>query len=271
MTRFHREFTECGHCLNEEEVVIWDVIDAEKDPDLVEKILRKELQVFFCQNCNRSYILQKPLLLIDRPHHLMVYYRPDMAQSPDLLPRARDGRLAAEAEALLPHDFGFPTDDLTLRLVTSYNDLIEKIHLAREGLSDRLMEVVKLAMEARLAEEDRLEAERRKAEAAAAAEENPEAAFSLEAEAYAADSEGDGADEAENALYFLGIEDGKFLFQRFHARLGWRQVELAPEVYRQAEGLLEDHLPAEGRWDLADRVWAARFIEAAGEALAAGR
>lgn len=240
MTHFHYEPVECKYCLNEEEIVVWDMIDLADDPDLEDKILHKDLQNFICHNCQRNYLLEKPFLLIDRAKKSLIYYHPGFNESLADMPREKDGRLAAALRGQLPTDFGFETKGFRLRLVTDYNDLIEKLHIARCGLSDRLIEVVKLAMEARLNDEDQLAWEK-------AAAENPEL------EEYTNQA------FEQKELHFLGQEGPSLLFQRHTSGLGWRQLELSSEVYDRAELLLSARLPEEGSWDAVDRTWALAF------------
>lgn len=249
MTKFHRELLECNYCLNEEETVVWDVIDADSDPDLIEKILLKELQIFYCQNCQRSYLLPRPFLVIDRARKYLIYFAADFsAAEKKELPRAEDGRLLPDLEKHLPHDFGFSTEGFALRLVADYNELIEKIHVARSGLSDRLLELLKAAMRLRLFEDDRKERER--AEAAYA--EDPKDKEPLPP--YDPEEE-----RRQEQLLFLGREDKKLLFQRFTPSTGWRQLELDEAAYDGAEMRLGDKLPPEGQWEKIDESWALVF------------
>lgn len=145
MTRFHREYVSCPHCLNEEEIAIWDQIDAVTDPDLKERMLRKKLQVFECKNCGRTHLIAQPLLYRDDMSHLLIWCDPQLD--------------AAEAGSKLPALLNqLPVDDdYRYRLTISSNELNEKIHLAEYELDDRIMEIVKLAVLAWQHEEIRVE------------------------------------------------------------------------------------------------------------------
>ncbi len=266
MTKFHRELLECNYCLNEENVPVWDVVDAEEDPDLVEKILLKELQTFVCSNCQRSYVIPRPFLLIDRPNKSLIYFEGrEKEKMPESVPRQEDGSLLPELEEKLPHDFGFPTEDFSLRLVSDYNALIEKIHIERAGLSDRLLEVLKLAMQTRLLDDDRQEFIKEKERAREEATANPadEEAAALHAELKDLAFDPLKAME-ESSLLFLGKEGQRLLFQRYSPYTGWRQLELQGKAYDQAEMLLSKRLPAEGRWEKIDREWAKIFAVKSG-------
>ena len=134
MTRFHRELVSCPHCLNEEEIAIWDQVDAATDPDLKERLLRKRLQIFECKNCGRTHLLPQPLLYRDEDKHLLIWCDPQLE--------------AAEAVSKLPDLLNqLPANDnYRYRITISSNEMNEKIHLAEYELDDRIMEIVKLAV-----------------------------------------------------------------------------------------------------------------------------
>lgn len=226
MTRFHKALHPCSHCGSEEEVVIWDIVDAEQDPDLKERLLQKKLQVAECQNCGEEQLLALPLLYVDSKLDLVYYYCPQFA---DIL-HARDNAGARHHGSNLPEglaeelDQVFPPglNEMKMRLVPIYNDLIEKIHLSDYELDDRLMEVVKIALRSRYLSEEQLRFE---------------------------------------AVFFLSASEDTLLFQVFEAEQGWNSLEIYREIYDNAEAALEDRLPEEGRWLLIDEQYALRIIE----------
>ncbi len=247
MTRFHRETVTCPHCLNEEEVVIWDVIDVNEDPDLEEKLLLKELQNYECQNCNHLYILERPLLYLDRSNQAAYYFAPAIQDITDAV--REDGRLDPALAAELPLDFGLDLSTYTLRLVSTYNDLIEKVHLLLDGYSDRLMEVVKLAVKTRLAEEN-------------IAEVSKQTELDDEAKAAALSS------GATTEVLYLGnqVDEDQhlqLLLQTYSVANGWQQLELAAQVYDNTAALLLTSLPAEDRWDIVDSRTAEAMVASA--------
>lgn len=145
MTRFHREYVSCPHCLNEEEIAIWDQIDAVTDPDLKERLLRKKLQVFECKNCGRTHLMSQPLLYRDDDSRLLIWCDPQ-------LKTAEEGSKLPDLLNQLPVD-----DSYRYRLTISSNEMNEKIHLTEYDLDDRIMEIVKLAVLAWQKEEIRVE------------------------------------------------------------------------------------------------------------------
>jgi len=127
---FVREELQCPVCLNEATTTLWQVINAAADPDLKDKLLRKDLLVQPCSNCGNTWLPARPLLYRDPAKSLMYYCH--AGQSPEQ---------AAEAVKVLPNPAGWQ-----LRLVADYNQLIEKIHIADHFCDDRLIEFIKLAV-----------------------------------------------------------------------------------------------------------------------------
>ncbi len=255
MTRFHRETVSCPHCLNEEEVIIWDLIDVSQDPDLEDKLLLKELQNFECQNCNHLYILERPLLYLNPQKKTAIYYAPTLQEIADAV--RVNGRLAPDLAAQLPLDFGLDFSTYHLRLVSSYNALIEKVHLLQDGLSDRLMEVVKLAVKTRLAEENIDLTD--EAKAAALHSGTTSEILYLGSDP----AEGENEDAGISAGIGSGAREGapkQLLFQTYSVGNGWQQLELAPQVSGNTAAILLPSLPAEDRWDIVDEKTAESMI-----------
>ena len=242
MTRFHKALVQCPFCASDEEVVIWDLIDVGEDPDLRERLLTKGCQVLYCQNCGEESILAEPLTYVDPRRRLVIAWRPELEE----VPGAAEGQDAPDAEeALLNLPPGLDLDQLPridalvaaadeqgrgpwrLRLVATYNDLLEAIHCFDAGLDDRVLEVVKLALRTRYADEENIRFE---------------------------------------AMHFLALGEGVLLFQVLEAEQGWHSLEIHAELYDNAYDMLVDRLPAESQWQRIDEAFALRFIEAMGAA-----
>ncbi len=131
MSRFHRSLVTCPRCSNDIDGVIWDMIDAGSDPDLKDKLFRKQIQEQECQNCGETFVLAEPLIYREDQHQLLVFYWP-----------AERGE-----DAPLPYPEHFP--GMRLRRVRQYNELIELVHIADHHFDDRLMAVVKVAIRSR--------------------------------------------------------------------------------------------------------------------------
>lgn len=229
MTKFHYEDIRCPHCLNEEKIPVWDIVDISEDADLKEKIMLKELQTFECQNCNHFYVLDKPFLYIDPEQELMIFYA---AKFKDVLlkPEARNdkGELKELIRKNLPLDFGINVEDFTLRIVSDYNSLIEKMHVFDYELNDFIIEVLKLSVKI-----------------------NPPKIV---------DEKGNQTVRQISLIYFVGIEDDKFVFQTYSDDQVWRQILLEPSVYKQAQAMLKNKLPEGKSWELVDELGASIYL-----------
>ncbi len=150
-TAFHQVLAQCPVCLNEEELTIWDVIDASTDPDLKEKLLRKTLQSLECRNCGHSTLIAAPLIYRDPHRHILIECRPELGPD-DLMARALDLRQAG------PTLWPLTAEEKPFRrLVFSINDLIEKILACEQDIDDRALEIVKAAVKNHNAQEKPIE------------------------------------------------------------------------------------------------------------------
>lgn len=127
---YHKDIT-CPVCLYEEPATKWTVINAATDPDLKDRLLRKQIHQQICSNCGNLYLIVQPLLYLDPAAQLIIYCHPDQSAGP----------IPDSIIAEIP-----PLTGWTMRLVADANQLIEKIHLADHHCDDRVMELVKLAI-----------------------------------------------------------------------------------------------------------------------------
>ncbi|MDY0167042.1 MAG: CpXC domain-containing protein [Thermoguttaceae bacterium] len=133
MSRSEETTVECPKCTSEQSFTHWQSVNVTLDPDLKEKILDRTLVTFTCENCGYVAEVYHPLLYHDMEQRLMVFLgdeAPDASTSEDV-----SGSLASSSEA-----------EYTFRLVSSSNELIEKILIRDAGLDDRVVEVFKLLL-----------------------------------------------------------------------------------------------------------------------------
>ena len=222
MTLLHKKLLICPHCLNEEDVTIWDIIDTSQDPDLREEVLQKRVQQFVCSNCHHEWIAAEPFLYHDPQDKLLLYYGPQFAELlREGLPESQN--LPKQIQKALPVEWAQASSDYKLRITTEYNDLIEKIHIFEFGLDDRLIEVLKVAIHSRQMEQD--------------------------------------PDNRWDELHFLAASGDDLIFSTYNEQDNWQAVNLEYEAYENSEQLLAQLLPPEGRWNLVDMNWAVRFVQ----------
>jgi ribosomal protein S27AE len=221
---FHKQLILCPRCGSEENATLWDIVNAQSDPDLKERLLRKVLQSHECANCGEVFVLAEPMAYHDPDRRLLIAVLPVVAQDDrrDKAPLPPDPLVAGRmALAALGHELDV-AEGYTLRLVTDYNHLIEKIHLADHGRSDRVIEVLKVAV-------------RR----------NP--------------SPGAPVSGIEEMLY-LTERDGVLLFMIRDGEGAWLQMELDAAIYDNVEHVMGETLRDDGEWAVIDTAYAVEVI-----------
>lgn len=234
MTLFHRGDRICPKCQNEASVVIWDRVNIEEDPDLKDRLLRKQLLTYDCENCGEMLTLSEPLLYMEPAAGLMVYLTPQLAewQTSESGQDTAPGDEPAEAAGLagvpetwlaqLNQTLGEMPGVRNLRLVGSVNELIEKVHLSDHHVDDRVMAILKVALKARYRADDDIDILRQ---------------------------------------YFLSADDDRMLLQTETAGRGWYTLEMPVSIYDNAVRELAAQLPdLDGRWSVVDEIWAVRWM-----------
>jgi hypothetical protein len=86
---------QCPHCGNEQELEIWGSVNVKLDPELKEKLLGGEINVFACEKCGKRTFYDAPLLYHDMELHFCIQYiPPEELDDPSLFQRfALDGTL----------------------------------------------------------------------------------------------------------------------------------------------------------------------------------
>lgn len=119
----------CPNCGVPQEVSMYETVNVTAEPAFKDQIFRRALNHTECPHC-QSEILSE-LLYYDRSRNFMISLRPDGDRTGEELSR-RKVRLIVE--------------DMTLRIVHQYDDLIEKIRIFENKLDDCLIEFLKLTL-----------------------------------------------------------------------------------------------------------------------------
>ena len=130
MSKTHIESISCPECGTSADFKVYDSINVSNDPKLKILLLEGELTTFICPNCNYDVQVSSDLLYHDMDKKIFIWLKyPDGNQQPSVDPRA---------EVILGITEGY-----NCRLVTSLNDLIEKILVFDDGYDDLDIEVLK--------------------------------------------------------------------------------------------------------------------------------
>ena len=133
MSKHHIEKVTCPSCHHEGEFELWDSINTVLDPEMKEKVLNQSIFLYACPNCGETFRLNYPTLYHQMEDLIMIY-------------------LVSESEVEKTYEmfygenalFDFRTEKYLARIVTSPNQLVEKIQIFDAGNDDRIMELVKL-------------------------------------------------------------------------------------------------------------------------------
>ena len=133
MSRHHIEKVTCPSCHHEGDFELWDSINTALDPEMKEKVLNQSIFLYTCPNCGETFRLNYPTLYHQMEDLVMIYLVPE-----------------SEVEKTYEMFYGenaladYRTEKYLNRIVTSANQLIEKIKIFDAGKDDRIIELVKL-------------------------------------------------------------------------------------------------------------------------------
>ena len=132
-SQFEKVEITCPVCLNEEQGTIWQRINAQSDPDLKQRLLKKTLQVHPCSNCGHEVLISTDFVYVDPDKKLIIACQPSSG--------------ADRHNQSIPSWQQTASDNGWLaRITINTNQLIEKIHVLDNGKDDRLIELVKLSL-----------------------------------------------------------------------------------------------------------------------------
>ena len=133
MSKHHIEKVTCPSCHHEGDFEVWDSINTVLDPAMKEKVLNQSIFLYTCPNCGETFRLNYPTLYHQMEDLVMIYLVPE-----------------SEVEKTYEMFYGenaladYRTEKYLYRIVTSANQLIEKIKIFDAGKDDRIIELVKL-------------------------------------------------------------------------------------------------------------------------------
>lgn len=130
----------CPKCNKESDFTVWDSINIQLDPEMKDKVLSREAFMFKCPECGENTQVFYSTLYHDMEKKMMIYLLPD------------DEKAIKEAAAFMSDTEKYPggldmsviAGEYSNRIVTSINELQEKIHIADAGYDDRVIEIIKM-------------------------------------------------------------------------------------------------------------------------------
>ena len=130
---------ECGH---EQEIHVIPSVNVTLDPEMREKVLSGEIFLFTCEKCGFSGFAGYPFIYEDKETAggFLIYLEPEC-------PDREVGVDGDVADQVLLHT-------MTMRLVTTVNELKEKIFVFEAGLDDRVLELFKMLALSKMESDD---------------------------------------------------------------------------------------------------------------------
>lgn len=133
MSKHNTEEITCPSCHHKGSFEIWSSINTVLNPELKEKVLSQELFKYTCPNCGESFPLYYSTLYHQMDDRIMIY-------------------LVSESEVEKTYELfrgehpltDFHAEKYLNRIVTSANQLVEKIQIFDAGKDDRIVELIKL-------------------------------------------------------------------------------------------------------------------------------
>ena len=107
----------------------WTLLNAQKNPEAAQRLIKGKLSEFTCPSCGYTSSLAHPCLYLDPEHNVFIY-------------SVLDNRMAGMAEEM----FAEQPEGRRCRIVTSRLQLQDKAAIFMAGLDDRPMEILKTGL-----------------------------------------------------------------------------------------------------------------------------
>ena len=133
----------CPRCNAESSFAVWQSLNATLNPAEKESLMSGELLRFTCPGCGAATPVVYPMLYHDMERRLMLWMIPDREDGAQATPDAADVPGAGEAA-------GGVVPGYTARVVSSPNELMEKILIFEAGLDDIALEMFKVVINLQL-------------------------------------------------------------------------------------------------------------------------
>lgn len=123
----------CPACGKKCNVTVWNSVNSQLNPELVEKILDGSIFDFKCPACGHTAILVNAMLFHDMKHNRMIQL-------------VGEGFIQKGVHDLTNWARMLPEPNRTYRVVDSINDFREKVQILLRGYDDRVIEIIKMQL-----------------------------------------------------------------------------------------------------------------------------
>jgi len=87
MTMIETETISCPACTTQQEAAVYQTINATENPELVQKLMKGEINLFKCVECGHEALIESPLLYNDYRIGLKIQFYPNhvLKENPEAL------------------------------------------------------------------------------------------------------------------------------------------------------------------------------------------
>ncbi|MBQ9048293.1 MAG: CpXC domain-containing protein [Solobacterium sp.] len=116
----------CPYCGKEFDIEVYDLVHAEKDPDLRDRCISGDIFRHSCPHCKTDFMVQAPLVYVDEPNKFVIW----------LSTQPVNETLRKLAETLDRQKY-------RLRRCETVQEFTEKIEILEDGIDDVMVELAK--------------------------------------------------------------------------------------------------------------------------------
>jgi len=132
----------CPSCGLQQEVELYESVNATSDPHLKDALMHNGLNRVDCPDCGATFRVDMPLLYSDPGHNVLIHWMPETEEMPrERILEEFDGALD-QINDMMPADVDLPR----VRLVFTRVELVELIYLIEAGFNQRVVEYVKYSI-----------------------------------------------------------------------------------------------------------------------------
>ncbi len=132
----------CPSCGLQQEIDLYESVNAVSDPALKDALMKNWLNRVECPDCEASFRVDMPLLYSDPQHNMLIHWMPESDDMPREQILENFDETMDEINAIMPEDVNVPK----VRLVLTRVELVELIYLIEAGFNQRVVEYVKYSI-----------------------------------------------------------------------------------------------------------------------------
>lgn len=145
MSRHKQYNITCPTCGLQQEVDLYEAVNASADPHLKEALMQNWLNRVECPDCGATFRVDMPLLYTDPDHNIMIHWMPETDEMPRQRILEEFDQTLDQINEIVPDDVVVPA----VRLVSSRVELVELIFMIEKGYNQRVVEYVKYSIYSR--------------------------------------------------------------------------------------------------------------------------